>query len=179
MEHAAHVRDARRVEAQRLVERRPLPRVGKEGMRCVGRGMRVGRREMRRTIAVHAACWRGLDREHVHAQGWAAIGGRAGGGAHVEHLEHARDAGGVEAQRLVERRRALPRVKRRACGEGRGMRGGSREAAGNRDAGSVQVRARLQIGGAGHGEERTKNMSLMSVTLEVSKLSGWLNADAP
>ena len=32
--------------------------------------------------------------------------------------------------------------------------------------------------GAGHGEERTWNMPRMSVTLEVSKLSGWLNADA-
>ena len=32
--------------------------------------------------------------------------------------------------------------------------------------------------GAGHGEERTQNMPNMSVTLEVSKLSGWLNADA-
>ena len=31
---------------------------------------------------------------------------------------------------------------------------------------------------AGHGEERTLNMKLMSVTLEVSKLSGWLNNDA-
>ena len=32
--------------------------------------------------------------------------------------------------------------------------------------------------GAGHGEERTTNMKLISVTLEVSKLSGWLNAFA-
>ena len=32
--------------------------------------------------------------------------------------------------------------------------------------------------GAGHGEERAQNMKPMSVTLEVSKLSGWLNADA-
>ena len=32
--------------------------------------------------------------------------------------------------------------------------------------------------GAGHGEERTLNMTDMSMTLEVSKLSGWLNADA-
>ena len=32
----------------------------------------------------------------------------------VEHLFHARDAGGVEAQRLVERRCALPRDKRKA-----------------------------------------------------------------
>ena len=32
--------------------------------------------------------------------------------------------------------------------------------------------------GAGHGEERTRNMYFMLVTLEVSKASGWLNADA-
>ena len=32
--------------------------------------------------------------------------------------------------------------------------------------------------GAGHREERTANMEPMFVTLEVSKLSGWLNADA-
>ena len=32
--------------------------------------------------------------------------------------------------------------------------------------------------GAGHGEERTVNMLPMFVTLDVSRLSGWLNADA-
>ena len=32
--------------------------------------------------------------------------------------------------------------------------------------------------GAGHGEERTLNIWFMVVTLEVSKLSGWLNTDA-
>ena len=32
--------------------------------------------------------------------------------------------------------------------------------------------------GAGHREERTENIWIMLVTLEVSKLSGWLNADA-
>ena len=32
--------------------------------------------------------------------------------------------------------------------------------------------------GAGHGEERTWNMFRMPVTLEVSKLSDWLNASA-
>ena len=32
--------------------------------------------------------------------------------------------------------------------------------------------------GVGHSEERTPNMFCMFVTLEVSKLSGWLNADA-
>ena len=31
---------------------------------------------------------------------------------------------------------------------------------------------------AGHGEERTRNIPCMVVTLDVSKLSGWLNADA-
>ena len=33
--------------------------------------------------------------------------------------------------------------------------------------------------GAGPGEERTSNMPAMVLTLEVSKLSGWLNALAP
>ena len=33
--------------------------------------------------------------------------------AHPEHAAHVGDAGGVEAQWLVERRRALRRVKRR------------------------------------------------------------------
>eukprot|EP00964_Phaeocystis_antarctica_P094001 scaffold60773_cov44-Phaeocystis_antarctica.AAC.4 len=42
------------------------------------------------------------------------------GGAHPEHGAHVRDAEGVEAQRLVERRRVLPRVERRAYGAGRG-----------------------------------------------------------
>ena len=34
------------------------------------------------------------------------------------------------------------------------------------------------LGGARACAERTKNMLRMSVTLDVSKLSGWLNADA-
>ena len=50
----------------------------------------------------------------------ASYGGVSGqgtrGGAHREHVAHVRDAGGVEAQRLVERRRFLPRIERRACG---------------------------------------------------------------
>ena len=48
------------------------------------------------------------------------IGSRARGGAHGEHVAHVRDAGGVEAQWLVERRRVLPRVERRAFGVVRG-----------------------------------------------------------
>ena len=50
--------------------------------------------------------------------------------------------------------------------------------AGDRGARSVQGRGLGCRLGAGHGEERTLNISSMVVTLEVSKLSGWLNADA-
>ena len=57
-------------------------------------------------------------------------GARGGvrGGAHGEHPVHVRDAGGVKAQRLVERQRALPRVKRRARGAGRGVGVGGQQA---------------------------------------------------
>ena len=50
------------------------------------------------------------------------------------------------------------------------LRGGTREAAGDRGASSVQGRVRLQKFGEGHGEERTENMPCMVVTLEVSQL---------
>eukprot|EP00964_Phaeocystis_antarctica_P134211 scaffold98436_cov66-Phaeocystis_antarctica.AAC.2 len=53
--------------------------------------------------------------------GTGSIGNRARGGAHVEHVAHIRDAGRVEAQRLVERRRVLPSVERTACDAGRGV----------------------------------------------------------
>ena len=59
------------------------------------------------------------------------------------------------------------------------IRDGRRETAGDRSASSVQERALDCRFGAGHGEERTENMERMSVTREVSKLSGWLNNDAP
>ena len=39
-------------------------------------------------------------------------------------------------------------------------------------------RARLKAGAPRARAERTPNMKRMFVTLEVSKLSGWLNADA-
>ena len=108
------------------------------------------------------------------------LGAGIRGGAHVEHEAHACDARRVEAQRLVERRRVLPRVEKRACDEGRGA---AREARGGRQRATAAQAAcgggrdcRL---GAGLGEELTLNMERMVVTLEVSKLSGWLNADAP
>jgi hypothetical protein len=102
-------------------------------------------------------------------------------GAHVEHLVHGRDAGGVKAQRLVEGRRALP-------SRGEGMRcGGERCETGRREglwcgggatSGMHGEKARLKAWGPRARAERTRNMLLMSVTLEVSKLSGWLKAFA-
>ena len=103
------------------------------------------------------------------AHGEHAVHGRDAGGVEaqrlvecrraVEHEAHVCDAGGVEAQRLVERRRVLPRVERRACDVGRGAGYRERpEAAGDRGARGVQGRPRLCRLGAGHGEEHTLNM---------------------
>ena len=71
------------------------------------------------------------------------------------------------------------------CRESNGghMRCGARcgPGGGRRRVTAVQAACRGKIdcrSGAGHGEERTRNMSVMVVTLDVSKLSGWSNADA-
>ena len=48
------------------------------------------------------------------------LGGQGTRGAHVEHPAHVRDLGRVDAERLVERLRVLPRVERWACGAKRG-----------------------------------------------------------
>ena len=71
------------------------------------------------------------------------------------------------------------------CRESKGghtVQGAGREAGGRRVT-AVQAACRGEgstaVSGAGHGEERTQNMRYMLMTLEVSKLSGWLNADAP
>eukprot|EP00964_Phaeocystis_antarctica_P086460 scaffold54754_cov65-Phaeocystis_antarctica.AAC.2 len=103
-------------------------------------------------------------------------------GAHHEHVVHVRDTGRVEAQRLVERRRALPSRK-----EGRTMPGEVRaEGAGGAWAGgSARAACTARgpgcegLGGYRACAERTSNMPYMVVTLDVSKLSGWLNADVP
>eukprot|EP00964_Phaeocystis_antarctica_P058050 scaffold34414_cov60-Phaeocystis_antarctica.AAC.5 len=62
-----------------------------------------------------------------------------------------------------------------------GARGAGREAAG-RGAVAAQAactgRARLKAGGHRARAERTLNMRIMFVTLDVSKLSGWLKASA-
>eukprot|EP00964_Phaeocystis_antarctica_P119843 scaffold83602_cov48-Phaeocystis_antarctica.AAC.2 len=145
VEHGKHGCDARGVEAQRLVERRRvLPRVER---RAYGAGRGAG---LEAGGGGRSRCKQGAGRDRLQ------IGGRARGRAHPEHGVHVCDAGGVEAQRLVERLRLLPSVARRAYDAGRGIRTGRRKAAGDRGARSVQGRARLQIGsrarGGAHGE---------------------------
>ena len=61
------------------------------------------------------------------------------------------------------------------CGAGFGPGGGRRWATVGHAVCGGGLDCRL---GAGHGEERTVNIWSMFVTLEVSKLSGWLNAFA-
>jgi len=76
---------------------------------------------------------------------------------------------------------AYCRVQGRACDAG--GRGARREAGGpgvwwRHDKRHAREKARLKAWGPRARAERTRNMWLMSVTLEVSKLSGWLKADA-
>ena len=96
--------------------------------------------------------------------------------AHLKHAFHVPDAGRVEAQRLVERRRLLQSRKGgigggATCGLGRGR------AWGGRSASSVQQGPDIGVEGRARSE-RTPNIHSMLVTLDVSKLSGWLNAVA-
>ena len=64
---------------------------------------------------------------------------------------------------------------------GRGVRARRREGVGQRRAQAWRARGGPATGGLGgraRAVERTQNMPLMLVTLEVSKLSGWLKAHA-
>jgi len=90
VEHDAHVRDAGGVEAQRLVEhRRVLPSRG-EGMRC------GGQRCASREAGGPGVWWRHT--RGMHGKGTTqGLGAKGTRGAHVKHLAHDRDAGGVEA----------------------------------------------------------------------------------
>ena len=96
----------------------------------------------------------------------------------MKHVDRVCDAGHVEAERLVERRRVLPSRKA-------GMRCEKRcDPRCVRALGVVTTqsactgRARLKAVGARARAERTSNICRMFVTLDVSKLSAWLNADA-
>ena len=96
VKHPAHVRDAGRVEVQRLVERLRVLPSRKEGMRCRTRCEPGGRRWPRRK-------W------HAGGGPCSRLGGKVRAAlAHEEHGVHVRDAGRVEVQRLVELPRNLP-----------------------------------------------------------------------
>ena len=135
--HAAHACDARRVEAQRLVERRRVLPSRKEGIRSGVRCQPGGERAVG-AVVVQAACTRR-----------ARLEVRGEGSTHHKHAAHACDARRVEAQRLVERRRVLPSRKE-------GIRSGVRcQPGGERAVGAVVVqaactrRARLEVRGEG------------------------------
>jgi len=78
---------------------------------------------------------------------------------------------------------AYCRVEGRACDAGgRGVRAGRREGlwcGGGTTSGMQGEKARLKAWGPRARAERTWNIWRMVVTLEVSKLSGWLKAYAP
>ena len=96
-------------------------------------------------------------------------------GAHGKHASHVCDAGRVETQRLVEGRRRLPSQK--GCYETRGeVRARKREGRGAKAA-RVVCNPNCKLGAYYGTRGRTANMLFMLVTLDVSRLSGWLNAD--
>eukprot|EP00964_Phaeocystis_antarctica_P107203 scaffold71964_cov85-Phaeocystis_antarctica.AAC.1 len=96
--HGGHARDAGRVEAQWLVERRcSLPN--------------HTRRLLRHDIRAGTRGSVGGGKQRVQREPNWTVGRQGMRGAHVEHLVHVRDAGGIEAQRLVERKRTLPSQK--------------------------------------------------------------------
>eukprot|EP00964_Phaeocystis_antarctica_P103862 scaffold69098_cov54-Phaeocystis_antarctica.AAC.4 len=61
-----------------------------KGGHTVRGGVQAGRREAAGDRGTHS----------VRGRARLQVGDRARGGAHVEHVSHGRDAGGVEAQRL-------------------------------------------------------------------------------
>ena len=174
--HVAHLWRARRVEAQRLVKGRRLLPSRKEARRMrsevyglAGGGWRTRPRRTQRAGKGSTADW----------------GQGTGRSADPEHVAHIRDAGGVEVQWLVKHRRDLssnlPMVERKACGPEAG--GGAKPRAGE---GSTACgfgagnrnRALSCTPCSGYTPPRSiLNIACMVVTLEVSKLSGWLNAD--
>ena len=112
-------------------------------------GMQAGRRKGRGAAAAHAACRRRPE--------WGSVGAGKRG-ARRKHVLHICDFGQVETQRLVERRRPLPSRKER----NRGRRHAGREverAWGGRGACSVQARARMGFGGAGHARSAPETCS--------------------
>ena len=95
--HAVHVRDAGRVETQRLVERRRrLPSRDRCYETEPGAGKEIG--GGRGVTAAQLVC---------KGPNWTCVGAWHAQ-AHIKHSGHACDFRRVETQRLVERRRRLP-----------------------------------------------------------------------
>ena len=172
-EHVAHVFDAERVEGQRLVELPCVLPSRKEGIRC---GTRCGPGDERAKYkADRRAAGDGGACKGRAGDGPTADRGQTTRGAYQEHVAHVFDAGRVEGQRLVELPCVLPSRKE-------GTRCGTR-------CGPGDERAAVQAGACREGpdyiivgaawEECTYNIQLMSLTLDVSRVSGWLNALAP
>ena len=107
---------------------------------------------------------------HARREGPAVKGLWQGmGGAHTEHAFHGLDAGRVEGQRLIERRRRLPSRKKGTCicamwcVDTGGLAQERMVIVGRECSRRVQ-------GGSRWRPQRTWNMFLMSVTQEVSQL---------
>jgi hypothetical protein len=133
---------------------------------------RGARREAggRGAAAAQAACTRKARLKALRPQGTR--------GVHPEHRLHGRDLGGVEAHWLIERRRGLP-IRREKHAMQTEVRAGRREGMGRRRRRRhARGRPDSRPGGRRARAERTWNIDRMVVTLEVSRLSGWLNADA-
>jgi len=120
-----------------------------EGRACDAGGEVLGAGRRERACGVVAA-------HKTHARGKGptqGLGAKGTRGAHAEHGEHGRGAGGVEAQRLVERRRGLPsRREGRRCGGGE-VRAGRREGlwcGGGTQAACTGKRPVSRFGGQGH-----------------------------
>ena len=78
-----------------------------------------------------------------------------------------------------DKKDASCRVERGACDVGRGVRAGRRERAwgSGSTSGAHAERTRLEgSGGRVRAAERTENIQRISVTLDVSKFTGWLKA---
>ena len=119
-------------------------------------------------------CLAGLCSAYVHCGGVSSVR-RARGGAHVKHAAHVFDAGGVEAQRLVEGRINLRESKGDAYDAGRSATAtGSTRARVAAQAANARGNETAQLwrpwGAREAGRERTMNMPCMVVTPEVSQL---------
>ena len=179
VEHEAHGRDAGGVPARNVrVEARQVTEEGAH----VSNGRDVPVRD--EAVRHSGGSWVSVELLDRGLQGGLGCeGGRAGPGSPAQAIASGGEGRGAcpraADEQLVGRGQgvcALPRVERGACNRGYCA---CREAGERvRGGGEGMHGARLKAWEPRARAERTKNMRNMSVTLEVSKLSGWLKADA-